>query len=59
MKATVNFSEISQDIIKKEALMIIFVDPSVLTPSDSLIKFITLNPIAQEMANHIYVYKGT
>jgi hypothetical protein len=59
MKFIENFADLLTKLENSKALLIIFVDPSILTPSESLIKYFTFNPIAAELEANIYGYKGT
>lgn len=49
MKFIESFEDLLAKLSKSKVMMIVFVDPSVLTPSESLIKYLTFNPIAIEL----------
>lgn len=38
--------------------MVIFVDPSILTPSASMLKYLVNNVIGRELEQNIFAYKG-
>lgn len=58
MKFIESFEDIQAKLITLKSLMIVFVDPSILTPSESLLKYLSANRIGQELEKNIFVYKG-
>lgn len=59
MKFLESFSDLVSKLEASKTILVIFVDPSTLAPSESLLKYFTFNPIAVELDPYIYAYKGT
>jgi len=59
MKFIDSFDDLVTKLASSKVIIVVFVDPSILTPSESLIKYFTYNPIAIELERFIYAYKGT
>ena len=45
-------------IQKNRAILVIFCDPQMLTPSESLVKYFTFNPIASKLEDSIFIFKN-
>lgn len=58
MKSIEKIDEAIEILEEKQALLILFADPELLTPADSLIRYFSLNPIAQQLSQSILIYKG-
>lgn len=59
MKYIQNFEELASKAATHKALLVIFVDPLIMTPSDSLLKYFDYSLIARELEDNIYAYRGT
>lgn len=59
MKYLQSLEELKAKLATHRALLLIFVDPLIMTPSDALLKYFDYSLIARELEPNIYVYRGS